>query len=153
MKRRRARVRGTGEGLLLVLVILAVIGGAVWYLFSTRLSTEKEAWDYAREVAEHIALQRDARFIDLNLSPQAQVEFPPSFRERILAKIAELGPPDKRINITGKVVFSSYFFEPKGTFRAQVNFAKSPVYLDMGISPSHGPWQIDALNLTWNSSF
>jgi hypothetical protein len=149
MKRRDARVRGRGQGLVLIIVILAIIGGAAWYLVSSRRDTEKEAFNYAREVAEHIALQRDARFIDLNLSHEAQMEMPPSFRERILTKIAELGPADKQMTITGKVRFTSYFFEPKGSFRAKINFPSSPVYLDMAISPSHGPWQIDALNLTW----
>jgi hypothetical protein len=152
-KRRQARLRKQGEGLVLIIVIVAVLGGISWYLYSSRRNSEKEAWAYAREVAEHIALQRDARFIDLNLSSQAQVEIPPSFRERILTKLGELGIPDKRINLTGKVTFSSYLFEPHGSFRAEVNTPMTPVYLDMSISPSHGPWQIDALNLTWNPAF
>lgn len=152
MRRRATRVREQGEGLVLVIIILAILGGACWYLFSSRRNVEKEAQIYAREVAEHIALQRDARFIDLNLSPQAQIEMPPSARQRILAQIGELGAADKQIKITGRVTFSSHFFEPKGSFRAQVNFAATPVYLDMAISPSHGPWQIDALNLTWTPS-
>ena len=151
--RRPGRAQDRAEGLLLIIVILAVLGGISWYLYSSRRSSEKEAWAYAREVAEHIALQRDARFIDLNLSFQAQVEIPPSFRERILTKLGELGVPDKRINLTGKVTFSSYFFEPHGSFRAEVNTPMTPVYLDMSISPSHGPWQIEALNLTWNPAF
>lgn len=142
--------RHRGESLLLIIVIIGVLGAVCWYLFSSRRHSEKEAWAYAREVAEHIALQRDAHFIDLNLSSPAQVDVPPSFRERILTKLAELGPPDKRINLTGKVTFSSYFFEPHGSFRAEVGFPNGRAYLDMAVSPSHGPWQIDGLNLTWN---
>lgn len=130
--------------------MVAVLGGIAWYLVSSRRSSEKEAWAYAHEVADHIALQKDARFVDLNLSPQAQVDFPPSFRERILTKLAELGPPDKRFTLTGKVTFSSYFFEPHGSFRAEINFPNGRSFLDMAISPSYGPWQIEALNLTWN---
>ena len=146
----RSRARDRAEGLVLVIVILAVLGGIAWYLYSSRRNSEKEGWAYAREVAEHIALQRDARFIDINLSSQGQLEIPPSFRERILAKLGELGVPDKRINLTGKVTFTSYFFEPHGSFRAEVGFPNGRTYLDMAVSPSHGPWQIDALNLTWN---
>jgi hypothetical protein len=148
MTRRLTHLEETSEGLVLVIVILAILGGACWYLFSSRRTVEKEASIYARDVAEHIVLQRDARFIDVNLSPKAQVEMPPSFRERILTQIRELGVPDKQINITGKVTFVSYFFEPKGSFRAQINFPATPAYLDIAVSPSHGPWQIDSLNLT-----
>jgi hypothetical protein len=150
MKTRGACIRVRGEGLVLVIVILAILGGGYWYLLSTRRNSEQEAWNYAREVAEHVALQRDARFVDLNLSARAQVEMPPSSRERILNKLGELGAPDKRINLTGHVDFSSHFFDPKGSFRAQINFPASAVYLDMSISPSRGPWQIDALTVTWN---
>lgn len=150
MKRRGEHMNRWGEGLVLVIVIMAVLSGVAWYLYSSRRNSEIEAWAYAREIAEHIALQRDARFIDFNLSSQAQIDFPPSFRERILTKLAELGPPDKRINLTGKVTFSSYFFEPHGSFRAEVGFPNGRAYLDMAVSPSRGPWQIDALNLTWN---
>jgi hypothetical protein len=150
MKTRNVRVQDRAEGLVLILVILAILGGATWYLMSSRRQTEKEAWDYAREVVEHVAVQRDARFINTNLSHQAQIEMPPSFRERILTKLGELGPASKQINITGNVRFTSYFFEPRGSFRAEVSFPSGRTYLDMTVSPSHGPWQIDALNLTWN---
>ncbi len=153
MIKRASHVGDKGEGLVLVIVMLAILGGAGWYLYSSRHNSEKEGWAYAREIAEHIALQRDARFIDLNLSSRAEVEMPPSFRERILTHLGELGAPNKRINITGKVTFSSYFFEPHGSFRAEINFPARPVYLDISISPSRGPWQIDALNLTWNPAF
>jgi len=150
MKRRGARVREKAEGLVLVIIILAILGGAVWYLYSSRRNSEKEAWNYAREVAEHIVLERDTRYVDINLSSKGQVEIPPSFRERIFAKIAQLGAPDKNIKMTGRVSFNAYFFEPRGSFRAEINFPGTPAYLDMAVSPSRGPWQIDALNLTWN---
>ena len=150
MKRRGARVREKAEGLILVLVILAILGGGVWYIKSSRSSSEKEAWNYARDVAEHIVLQRDMRYVDLNLSSKAQVEMPPSFRERIFNKITELGTADRNIKLTGHVSFSAYIFEPRGSFRAEINFPGTAVFLDMSVSPSHGPWQIDALNLTWN---
>ena len=153
MKRRGARIREGGEGIVLVLIILAILGGGCWYLFTIRRNVEKEAWDYARQVADHIVLQHDARFVDLNLSPRAQVDMPPSSRERIFTKLRELGAPDKRMALSGNVRFSSYFFEPKGYFRAQINFPGTLAKLDMAVSPSHGPWQIDSLNLIWNSTF
>lgn len=149
-RRRCGRARMRGEGLLLVVVIVAILGGIAWYLYSSRRNSEKEGWAYAREIAEHIVLQRDAHYIDLNIAPEVQAQMPPSFRERILTKLGELGAPDKRMNLSGKVTFSSYFFEPHGSFRAEVGFPNGRAYLDMAISPSHGPWQIDGLNLTWN---
>jgi len=149
MKRCGVRLHEKGQIIGVLIVFLAIIGGACWYLFSIRQKTEKEAWDYAREVAEAIALQHDDGFIARNLSPRAQVEMPPSFRERMFTNFRELGSPEKRIGLAGKVQFTNYFFDPKGSFRAQINFPATPAYLDMTVSASRGPWQIDALNLTW----
>jgi hypothetical protein len=142
--------RRKGEGLVFVLVILAILCGIVWYLYNSRRNTEKEGWAYAREVADHIVLQKDTRYVDQNIAAQAQVGMPPSFRERIFNKLNELGAPDRNIKLQGHLNFSSYFFEPRGYFRAEVAFPSGPAYLDMTISPSHGPWQIEGLNLTWD---
>ena len=152
MRKRGARFQERGQVIGVLIVFLVIIGGACWYLFSMRQRTEKEAWEYARQVAEQVALQRDDRFITRNLSPRARVEIPPSFRERMFANLRGLGTPEKQIGLTGKVQFTNYFFDPKGSFRAQINFPAMPAYLDMAVSASHGPWQIDALNLTWTPS-
>jgi hypothetical protein len=150
MTRRLARIRASGQVLFLVIIILALLGGGYWFLSSARRNTEKEAWAFARVVAERIALQHDERFVDLNLSSRAKIDFPPSWRSRLFENVRNLGTPDRTIGLTGEVKFSSYFFEPKGVFRAQLNYPGMPAYLDIAVSPSRGPWQIDSLNLTWH---
>lgn len=147
---RSARTTRGGEGLLLAVVLLLILGALAWYLFSSRRNTEREAWAYAREVAEHVILQRDSRWIDANLSYQAQLVMPPSFRERIFTKLAELGTPNRDIKLTGHVTFSSYFFDARGNFRAEATFPNGPAHLIIAVSPSHGPWQIEGLDLIWD---
>lgn len=150
MTRRIARVHASGQVLFVVIIVLALLGGGYWFLNSARRNTEKEAWAFARQVAERIVLQQDQRFVELNLSSRAKLEFPPSYRMRLIENVRNLGTPDRDIRLTGKVKFESYFFEPKGVFRAQINYPAMPAYLDMAVSPSRGPWQIDALNITWH---
>ena len=145
--KRAASLRERGQVLVLVIIVLALIGGGYWYLISSRRDAEKQAWTFAREVAERIALQQDARFINLNLSPKAQVAMPPSARDLLIVNLRNLGTPDRNIGLTGKVEFASYFFDPKGAFRAQLNYPSAPAYLDIAISASNGPWCIDSLNL------
>jgi hypothetical protein len=149
MKPRRNKIRERGEGLVIVIILLALLGGGYWYLVSSRRNTEKEAWAFGREVAERIAIKQDTQFINQNLSPQAQVAFPPSWRERLFQNIREHGAINGPINLTGQVRFTSHFFEPRGVFRAQLNFPEMPAYLDIAVTANGGPWQIDALNLTW----
>jgi len=150
MNRHRVRIRQKGEGLVLVIIVLALLGCGYWYLVSSRKTTEKEAWAFGQEVADRIAVKQDTRFVDLNLSPQAQVAFPPSWRERLFQNIREHGGVKGPVSLTGQVRFTSYFFEPRGVFRAQLNFPDMPGYLDVAVTANGGPWQIDALNLTWS---
>ena len=75
---------------------------------------------------------------------------PPSYRERIFTKLAELGTPNRDIKLTGQVTFSSYFFDARGNFRAEAVFPNGPAHLSVVVSPSHGPWQIEGLDLIWD---
>jgi hypothetical protein len=147
MRKYGARVREGGQVLVLIIIVLALIGGGYWYLSLSRRNSEKEAWAFAQEVAERIAAQHDKRFLDLNLSPSAQVALPPSWRDQLFESIRDLGKPDGPIVVTGKVQFTSHFFEPKGVFRAQINYPGMLTYLDMSVSAPKGPWCIDALSL------
>ena len=61
MQWRNARTTKSGQGLLLAVVLLLILGALAWYLFSSRRNTEREAWAYAREVAERVILQHDSR--------------------------------------------------------------------------------------------
>lgn len=118
-------------------------------LNSSRVNREKEAWDFAREVATRVLLQRDERFLNLRIAPAVQAYYPPSWRSNLVEQVRVLGTPLAEIELTGEVRFTSQFFEPAGQFRARVYFPTGPTYLDMEISHPKAIWQIDKLNWTW----
>jgi hypothetical protein len=139
----------SGQAIVLLLILLALAGGGWWMLHSARATREKEAREFATEVATRVVLQRDLGFLNLRIAPEAQREYPPSWRERLLYRIREVGDPVPKIQLTGQVQFTRRFFEPKGHFRAQIDFYSGPGYLDMVVSHPKAIWQIDALNWTW----
>ena len=145
---RAARIRGEGLGLLLI--VLAILAGGAWFVHSSRRDAEKNCRVFATLVAERVAVNYDEKFLHVRLGPEAQVKFLQSARERLIARLRELGTPAQPIEVEGKVEFTSYFFKPKGTFRARLNYPNTVAYLDLAISSGMTVWQVDEINLTWD---
>lgn len=145
--RRHSSVRG--QVLVLALILLALLGGGAWYLFRSKGINEQAARAFAQEAAERILLHQDARFLDRTIASESQVIYPPSFRERLLIRIRDLGTPEQKVELTGRVTFTSGFFNPQGQFRAQINYSENPAFLDLAVSHPRALWQIDGINLIW----
>ncbi|HEV3408852.1 MAG TPA: hypothetical protein VG095_01040 [Chthoniobacterales bacterium] len=138
-----------GSIIVLLLVVLAVLGGGYWFLKSYRDMREKEAWEFANRAADRIVLKRDSRFLDFNLTQRAQMNYPPSWRARMMHWVADVGTPSPQFQMKGDVTFKNYFFEPSGRFVAQFNYPTGPAYLELHISHPGALWVIDDLNWTW----
>ena len=145
---RTARIKGEGALALLVIVLL-VLGGIAWWLYSARQDAEKNARAFAREVVEKVAVNYDEQHLRVHLSPPAQIQYLPSWRDRLIQRLRELGVPAQPIAITGDVLFSSYFFDPQGTFRAELKYPTTSAQLEVGISRGMTAWQVDMINLIW----
>ena len=145
---RAARVKGEG-GVALLAIVLLIIGGIVWWLYSSRQGAEKNARLFATEVAKRVAINYDEKFLHVHLSPEAQVQYLKSSRDRLLDRLREFGVPAQPIDVQGNVAFSSYFFDPRGTFRAQLKYPTTSAQLEMEISRGMTVWQVDTINLLW----
>jgi hypothetical protein len=146
---RTARIKGEG-GVALLVIVLLLLSGIVWWLYSSRQDAEKNARTFATEVTKHVAISYDEKFLHVHLSPEAQITYLKSWRDRLLDRLRELGLPAQPIDVQGDVAFTSYFFDPKGTFRAQLNYPTTSAQLDLAISRGMTVWQVDTINLTWN---
>jgi hypothetical protein len=145
---RTARVKGEG-GIPLLVIVLLILGGIVWWLYSSRVDAEKNARIFATEVAKQVAINYDEKFLHIHLSPEGQVQYLKSWRDRLLDRLREFGALAQPLDVQGDVSFSSYFFDPKGTFRAQLNYPTTSAQLELGISRGMTVWQIDTINLIW----
>ena len=67
-----------------------------------------------------------------------------------LGELREFGLPAQPLDIQGDIAFTSYFFDPKGSFRTQLNYPNMSAQLELGISRGMTVWQVDTINMTWN---
>ena len=134
----------------LLVIVLLILSGIAWWLYSSRQDAEKNARVFATEVTKRVAVNYDEKYLHIHLSPEAQVQYLKSWRDRLLDRLRELGVPAQPIDVQGDVAFTSYFFDPHGTYRAELKYPTTSAQLDVGISRGMTVWQVDTINLTWN---
>ena len=143
--------RRRGEGLVIVIILVAIIGGIAWWLFSTKAQSEKEARKFGRDVIESLAVKHDVSFFVQNLGPQGKLDYPPSTQQLVQQKLTEMGTPSQPIKIDENVTFESKFFSPRGFFTAHLNYPSQPVTMELAVSHPVGKWQVDNLTITWKA--
>ena len=147
---RRGARRDGGQIGVLLLIVLALGAGLTWWLFASRARSNQAAFAFARLAGVKLGRQHDAKFLDVHLAREVQTLFPPSFRDRLLNHLRQLGVASEQVEAEGTVSFTSTFFEPRGRFRVHLFYpstAKADLHLT--ISNPHGWWQIDDINLVW----
>jgi hypothetical protein len=147
---RTARIKGEG-GVALLVIVLLLLGGIVWWLYSARQDAEKNARIFATEVAKRVAINYDEKYLHVHLSPDAQKTYLRSSRDRLLDRLRDFGVLAQPIDVQGDVAFTSYFFDPHGTFHAQLKYPTGSAQLDMDISRGMTVWQVDSINLSGNA--
>lgn len=133
----------------MAVIVAAILAGLGWWLFSSRAGREQEAKAFVREVATRLAFHSDRKILDVRLGREAQVRYPPSFRDRVIERLRGFGQPAGEVTIKGDVFFESYFFKPGGLLRAEVQYPAHHVYIDMTISHPQLWFQIDTLSVSW----
>jgi hypothetical protein len=138
------------EGLAIWIILLAILGGAVWFLFSARVDGQKNARAFADEVIQKVVINYDEKYLDLRLSQSARNMYTPMFRTRMMRYLRDFGPLSKPIETKGDVSFTSHFFEPRGTYQAQLTYPTMTATFDVTVSKGMTSWQVDEMNLVWN---
>jgi hypothetical protein len=146
--KRKYDCRSNGEGLVLVIILLALIGGGAWWLYSHKSAMDLEARAFGKEMIKRLTVDHDIEFFRNNLSPQAKLDYPPSQQGVIISQFMQLGVPNQPMNIEEQVTFESHFFEPKGYFTAHLFYPASAATLQIAISHPVGKWQLDNMTFT-----
>jgi hypothetical protein len=150
-----SRSKLSGEGLLpVVLVVLLIILGLGWYLYSTKAATERETKRYGHEVIDRLVVKHDRAMLEQDLTAQAKMQMPPSGRDYILQRLAQFGAPQQPIEIEDNVSFdqSSFFglisAKPRGSFTAHLNYPGQPCTLQVAVSQGETRWLIEDVTFT-----
>ncbi len=137
------RSKSSGQILVIVIIVLALIGAGFWWLFSNKEAMAKEGRAFGREAVQRIAVQHDLNFFASHLSPEARLQFPPSAQQDFIGRIQKLGTPGGSVDVQGDITFQSQFFEPRGNFHARINYPARGAEINVAISHPVGRWQID----------
>src|SRR5438270_11100030 len=78
---RNCHCKGEG-GFGIWIILLALLAGGLWFLYSSRAEAERKAREFAEQVVQTLAVKYDVRFLTNHMSPQAQVNHIPSLRDR-----------------------------------------------------------------------
>jgi hypothetical protein len=138
----------SGQGLVVVFILLAVIGGGLWYLYSNKTTTDREARVFAREAIKRLVVDHDLKYLSEHLGPQAKLDNPPSQQQYMIQRFTQFGVPAQPLQIDENVTWESYFFEPRGYFTAHLNYPGQGATLQIATSHPVSRWQIDNITFT-----
>jgi hypothetical protein len=149
MKRARNSHRKGEGGLAIGIILLALLAGAVWFLYSSRAEAERKMREFNDQIVKTLAVNYDVRFLNTHMSPQAQVNYIPSWRDRMVGFLKGFGPMTKPIVTKGTVTFNNLFFDPRGTFQSDLTYANQTAKLNLTVTRGMNAWQVDEMELTW----
>ena len=133
----------SGQGFVIVFIVLGVIGAGLWYLYSNKSTTDREARTFARDVITKLTVDHDLKYLSDHLGPQAKLDNPPSQQQYMIQRFTQFGAPTQPIQIDENVTWESYFFEPRGYFTAHLNYPGQGATLQIATSHPVSRWQID----------
>lgn len=146
MKIQNHRSKMSGQGMVIVLILVLVVGGGLWYLASHKQTMDKAARAFGHEAINRIVLNYDVAFLSSSLSPQAKLDLPPSEQNALMNQLRQLGQPAQPFKTDESVTWESHFFEPRGTFTAHLNYPAGPATFQIMVDHPVSKWQIDSVS-------
>jgi hypothetical protein len=146
--KRNFRSNASGEGLVVIIIVLAIIGAGVWWLFNSKKTMDRGARAFGRQMIDAVTVSHDINFFRDNLGPEARRKYPNSAQAVIISEFMKYGAPSQPINIEESVTFESHFFSPRGYFTAHLMYPAQAATLQIAVSHPVGKWQLDDLTLT-----
>lgn len=148
-----SRSKLSGQGLVVILILVAILVGIWWYLHSTKASTEQDAIRYGHDVIDRLVNKHDRSILDNDLAPQAKMEMPPSQRDYLIQRFVQLGAPTPPIQIEDSVSFDQVMgglmsTNPHGIFTAHLNYPAQSVTLQLATSQGSTKWLIENITMS-----
>ena len=148
-----SRSKLSGQVFVLIFIILAIFGGILWYLHSTKSATEQDGIRYGHDVIDRLVNKHDRSLLETDLAPQAKMEMPPSARDYMVQQFAQLGVPSQPLQIEDSVSFDTSFFgliaaNPHGIFTVHLNYPAQPVTVQLATSQGATKWLIENITIS-----
>lgn len=148
--RRASNFHRKGEGGLPILIILLLlVAGGVWFLYSSRGDAERQMRSFAAQVVQSMAVNYDVGFLNTHMTPQAQANYIPSWRDRMVGFLKGFGPMSKPMETKEEIHFTNMFFDPQGTFDTVLTYPTMTATVKLTVVRAMNHWQVDQIELIW----
>ncbi|MGI9114731.1 MAG: hypothetical protein DLM52_06785 [Chthoniobacterales bacterium] len=141
--------RAQGGSITFAIIVLLVVAGIFYFLYSMRQSGEKEGRQFAREVIERCVFRHDVNFLHTVVSPDRRLTIPPGMDEQFIDTLAKLGAPARNYDVTGELEFDNYFVTPHGTFKSILTFPDRHGTFYVNVARPSGTWFVTDYGITW----
>jgi hypothetical protein len=149
MKRSRNSQRRGEGGLAIWIILLAMLAGALWFLYSSRAEAERKMREFNNQIVQTMAVNYDVRFLNTHMTPQAQASYIPSWRDRMAGFLKGFGAMSKPAETKGNVTFTSLFFDPRGSFENVLTYPTMTATLKLTVIRGMNTWLVDEIELVW----
>jgi hypothetical protein len=138
-----------GQALVFVIVLIAVIGGGLFFLNSMRNDAKAEGERFIRQVIESCAFQHDVKFLHASVASDRRLAVPPAMDDQFIYFLTKLGVPDRNYNLTGQLDFDHYFGSPHGTYKAILTYPDQHATISVTIARPSGIWLVTDFGVTY----
>jgi hypothetical protein len=145
---RNSHRKGEG-GLAIWIILLAMLAGALWFLYSSRAEADRKMREFAGQIVQTMAVNYDVRFLNTHMTAQAQANYIPSWRDRMVGFLKGFGPMSKPIETKGDVQFNNLFFDPRGSFHITLTYPTMTATLNLTVIRGMNTWLVDEIELVW----
>ena len=118
-------------------------------LFDYRKTREAEIRAFGNEIVQRLAVQHDLKYLHSIVPVEHRADLTPGREESFIDGFKSLGLPQPGWQLQGDVIFENHFFAPHAIFKAILTYPERHATIAFDVSCPRGPWQLNALSLTW----
>lgn len=140
--------RESGEGLFVLILLLALGAAFVAWLFYQKAEAREAAREFAHETFVQLLVAHDPNYLAANFSPEMRGRYHAGSIQYINDTLRNMGTPHQPFTLDGEIVFASRFFGPSGSFTAHLIYPDKRALAYLEVSDKKGRWQIDAFSVS-----
>lgn len=141
-------LRERGEGLFVLILLLAFGAAFVAWLFYQKAEAKREGREFAHDTLVQLLVAHDPNYLAANFSPEMRDRYHAGSIEYINESLRNMGAPRQPFTLDGDIVFASRFFGPSGSFTAHLTYPDKRALAYLEVSQKKDRWQIDAFSVS-----
>ncbi len=138
-----------GQALVFIIIVIAVIGGGLFFLYSMRNDAKAEGERFVRQLIERCAFQHDVKFLHGVVASDRRLALPPAMDDQFVYYLTQLGVPDRNYTLTGQLEFDHYFVSPHGSYQAILTYPNQHATVSVTIARPSGIWLVTDFGVTY----